>query len=252
MKTDANAFAGEYGVDALREQFDNAAPIDPTPLHAPNRIRLIPFNDIKLNTAPRYLVRHLIPRTGLIVVWGPPKCGKSFVVFDLFMCVALGRDYRARRVQQGAVVYCAFEGQSGFEARVEAFRRQCLGDHDGPVPFHLQPATLALVRDHKALIAAIRHHLAEEAPAAVILDTLNRSFEGSESSDEDMTAYVRAADAIREAFNCAVIIIHHCGIEGSRPRGHSSLSGAVDVARPTTASKNEDFNNGTVGKDNGI
>jgi hypothetical protein len=44
-----------------------------------------------------------------------------------------------------------------------------------------------------------------------------------------MSAYVRAADAIRAAFNCAVAIVHHCGVEGERPRGHTSLTGAVDA-----------------------
>jgi hypothetical protein len=39
---------------------------------------------------------------------------------------------------------------------------------------------------------------------------------------------VIAADAIREAFGCAVLIVHHCGIEGSRPRGHTSLTGVAD------------------------
>ena len=28
--------------------------------------------------------------------------------------------------------------------------------------------------------------------------------------------------------NCVVIIVHHCGIVGSRPRGHTSLTGACD------------------------
>ena len=66
-------------------------------------------------------------------------------------------------------------------------------------------------------------------PVAVVLDTLNRSLRGSELNDEDMTAYIRAADAIREAFACAVIIVHHCGVDGSRPRGHTSLTGAADA-----------------------
>jgi hypothetical protein len=39
----------------------------------------------------------------------------------------------------------------------------------------------------------------------------------------------QAADAIRDVFNCAVVIVHHCGHEGTRPRGHSSLMGALDV-----------------------
>jgi hypothetical protein len=44
-----------------------------------------------------------------------------------------------------------------------------------------------------------------------------------------MAAYVRAADAIRDAFDCAVVIVHHCGHNGERPRGHSSLIGALDA-----------------------
>src|SRR4029078_4316342 len=64
---------------------------------------------------------------------------------------------------------------------------------------------------------------------AVVLDTLNRSLRGSESSDEDMSAYVGAADAIRDEFDCSVIVVHHCGVNDSRPRGHTSLTGAADA-----------------------
>jgi hypothetical protein len=194
------------------------------------RIRLVAFNDIRLGTARRDLVKGIIPRIGLTVVWGPPKSGKSFWTFDLMMHVALGWAYRGRRVHQGPVVYCAFEGQSGIEARVEAFRQRFLAeDHESP-PFYLEPVTLNLVADHVELIGVIRQQLqGGTAPVAVVLDTLNRSLQGSESSDEDMSAYIKAADAIREAFNCAVIVVHHCGIEGTRPRGHTSLTGAADA-----------------------
>jgi len=66
-------------------------------------------------------------------------------------------------------------------------------------------------------------------PALVVLDTLNRSLRGSENDSKDMSAYISAADAIREAFNCAVVIVHHCGIDGTRPRGSTALTGAVDA-----------------------
>jgi hypothetical protein len=62
-----------------------------------------------------------------------------------------------------------------------------------------------------------------------VLDTLNRSLVGSESKEQDMTAYLSAADMLREAFGCAVAIVHHCGVESSRPRGHTSLTGAADA-----------------------
>jgi len=62
-----------------------------------------------------------------------------------------------------------------------------------------------------------------------VIDTLNRSLVGSESVDKDMAAYIRAATAIQEAFDCLVVIIHHCGVDDTRPRGHTSQTGATDV-----------------------
>src|SRR5262245_54054476 len=194
-----------------------------------SRIKLVPFDEIKLGTEPRDLVKGIIPRDGLIVIWGPPKCGKSFWMFTVAMHVALNWLYRERRVQQGPVVYCAFEGQNGFEARAEAFRQTFPIETSEPVPFFLQPLTLDLVADQAELIAVIGQQLGAAPPVLVVLDTLNRSLRGSENDSKDMSAYISAADAIREAFHCAVIIVHHCGVDGTRPRGSTALTGAVDA-----------------------
>jgi RecA-family ATPase len=193
------------------------------------QFELIPFDKVSLDTTPAHLVKGLIPRCGLTVVWGPPKCGKSFLVFDMTMHVALGWKFRDYKVRQGTVVYCALEGSAAFKNRFEAFRLTRLDSLQGKVPFYLVAAQMSLVADHTALIASIQATTGIKIPAAVVIDTLNRSLAGSESDDEDMTAYIQAADAIRNAFNCAVIIVHHCGHEGTRPRGHSSLMGALDA-----------------------
>jgi hypothetical protein len=191
------------------------------------RFKLRRFDQLKVGIERTYLVKGLIPRTGLVVIWGPPKCGKSFWTFDLVLHVALGREYRRRRVQQGPVVYCAFEGGGGYSARAEAFRQRSLPDEHEPFDFFLLDAQIDLVKDQPNIVAAIRAENA--APACVVLDTLNRSLNGSESNDKDMAQYIRAADAIRQAFDCVVIIVHHCGVEGTRPRGHTSLTGAGDA-----------------------
>ena len=98
------------------------------------RIKLVPFDKIQLGADRRYLVKGIIPYPGLSVIWGPPKSGKSFWAFDLVMRVALGWEYRGRRVHQGPVVYCCFEGQTGIRARVEAFRQKFLGEDFGRRP----------------------------------------------------------------------------------------------------------------------
>jgi hypothetical protein len=219
------AVAGKGRQKPARRQ-DNEKP-RPQP-----RFVLTRFADIKPLDGEEYCVKGFLPRSGLAVVWGPPKCGKSFWAFDLLMHVALGWRYRGRHVRQGPIVYVCLEGAQGFRKRAEAFRKAKLAepkDGEDDPPFFVTTTPLSLAADRQTLIADIKRQVGESVPAAVCIDTLNRSLAGSESSDEDMAAYIRASDAIRDAFDCVVVIIHHCGHHGERPRGHSSLMGGLDV-----------------------
>src|SRR6516162_10276993 len=88
------------------------------------------------------------------------------------------------------------------------------------------PGQVNLIADKKALVDEFRYQLGPVVPSVVVLDTLNRSLSGSESSDKDMTLYVKAAEAIRKAFGCVCVIVHHCGYDDT---GHTSLPAAVDA-----------------------
>jgi hypothetical protein len=194
---------------------------------------LVRSKNVKLDNSPCYLVDGLIPKDSLVLVWGPPKCGKTFWVFDLTMHIALGWEYRGRLVEAGTIVYVACEGERGLAARNAAFRQDKLSPDDDP-PFYLVTTRLDLPDEVDTLILDIAAQIPKDAEgntycAAIVLDTLNRSLGGSESRDEDMAAYIAAADALREKFHCAVIIIHHCGLNENRPRGHTSLTGAADA-----------------------
>jgi hypothetical protein len=239
----------DISIEEARRRSGNGQPGKLFPLAGPRRrITLVPFDAVTLDTTGSYIVKGLVPDAGLSVIWGPPKCGKSFLASDIAFHVALGWPWRDRKVKAGPVVYLAAEGAHGFKARIAAFRQERLGEEVAPVPFYLVPCTLDLIGEHVELIGAIRetlgdhplnseddqkgaenrHSITAMSPVLVVIDTLNRTLRGSENSDEDMSDYIKAADAIREAFGCAVVIVHHCGVEGTRPRGHTSLSGAVD------------------------
>jgi hypothetical protein len=183
------------------------------------------FADVILNEEERnYLIKGLLPRSGIVVVWGPPKSGKSFWCMDVFLHAALAWEYRERKVQQASVVYVALEGRNGIPARVEAFK---IRHEVSEAPFYLITHPMNLVVDADALIASIK--MQSINPGVVCLDTLNRSLVGSESKDEDMSAYIAAAGKIEAAFGCLVVIVHHCGVDATRPRGHTSLTGAVEA-----------------------
>ena len=192
------------------------------------RFPLRRIREIEPEVHGRHLVKGLLPKAALVVVWGAPKCGKSFWTLDLVAHVACGAPYRGRKVRQGAVVYIAAEGTTGFEARAKAWCQRHLAEEDDP-PLHVLTMRVELAKDQAAFVADIGGQLGEARPAVVVVDTVNRTYTGSESSDQDMTAYVNAADAIKAAFDCSVILVHHCGIEGTRPRGHTALAGAADV-----------------------
>jgi hypothetical protein len=217
-------------------QADDAQPFGQTSVP---RFVLKRLDQLVINTAPNYLIKGLLPRVGLGVIWGWYKSGKSFSVLDMALCIAHGRDYHGRRTKSGPVVYIALEGGSRYPDRTTAWHLiNNVPQHGAPF-YLLSEVQFDLFTDSAALIASIHAQVAEP-PVAIFVDTLNRAINGSENKPEDMARFVRGCDALRIAFQCFIGILHHSGAAGNdRPRGHTSLAGADDVgiAISTGASK---------------
>jgi hypothetical protein len=137
---------------------------------------------------------------------------------------------------KGGVIYCAFEGGHGYKNRIEALRRHYGITDATSVPLYVMPGKANLIKEHSALIDDFKNQLNGTVLACVVLDTLNRSLVGSENT-EDMAEYTEAAEAIRAAFGCVVIIVHHCGYDPTHSRGHTSLPAAVDAELSVTRSE---------------
>jgi hypothetical protein len=95
--SNGNVGSNQSAWDEIRRQreAEEAPPKEPPPTEPPkeptrkpSRFKLKPFTSITVSTAPNYLVKGILPRAGLVVVWGPPKCCKSFWTFDLVMHIA--------------------------------------------------------------------------------------------------------------------------------------------------------------------
>jgi hypothetical protein len=133
-----------------------------TNAETPLRYEFVTFDHLKATNISLYTVKNVFPHRGLAIVWGPPKCGKSFWVFTVMMYVALGWTYRGHRVTQGEVAYLALEGRAGFNDRADAFRADYLppdpetGAPQSVPTFKLSGASLDLINDHQKLIADIR------------------------------------------------------------------------------------------------
>ena len=49
------------------------------------RFKLVSFSELTVGSRAVSLVKGIIPKAGLIVIWGPPKCGKSYWIFTVML-----------------------------------------------------------------------------------------------------------------------------------------------------------------------
>lgn len=207
-----------------------------------------------------WLVKNLILARSFGIVFGPPGCGKSFLMADLMLsCAAAALE--ARRGEQGewfgyrinpfGVVYLVAEGADDFTIRLHAWRLNQAVGLDEVLPFVFLPTSIDLRSDE-----ADTKKLAEEIKGldiemrekcgvgvgAVVVDTVSRALAGGNENDSAvMGGFVRNCEALQKALRVAVVGVHHGGKEAGRgPRGHEALLGAADFTWEVTPRTDEE------------
>ncbi|MCC7035725.1 MAG: AAA family ATPase [Alphaproteobacteria bacterium] len=210
----------------------------PDLLAEPMRRRMQPYSFGELEKLPKRtpLIKGLLDRGGMSVVYGDSNCGKTFLAIDICLHIALGRSWCRLKVQRGRALYVAAEGGLGIYERLRAFQ-----NHKGIMgpPLHVIPATVdfrSAQRDVDEIISEVKLLGGVEI---IVIDTLARAISGGdENSSMDMGAFIRCIDRLRQATGAHVMIIHHTGkIEARGARGHSSLRAATDTEIAVTKSK---------------
>lgn len=179
-------------------------------------------------------VLDVIPKKGLIVMWGAPGSGKSFAAFDISASIARGIKYNGKRTKKGLVLIIAAEGD--LTSRTMAYMREHdiqEGELDNLRVLQGSVNMLDPKADMQDLLLSIKEIVdaSGEELAMVVVDTLNRVMPGgNENASEDMGAVINNAKLLEDAFHCAVTFIHHSGKDETKgTRGHSSLKGAMDA-----------------------
>ena len=204
-------------------------PMDVPAAPAPPQLRLIRADQIEMRP-PDWLLRGMLERDTLALVFGDPGTGKSFLAIDWACRVATGAPgaatqfgpvqcytspVRADRVSGG--VYGPGRSTMASAWTAPPVRH--------PGPGHLRRGPTSGTRTGR------RGRGAGRAPGLVVLDTLARSFGGGdENSTQDMSRFVSACDAIRQHWGLTVLVVHHTGhADKSRARGAIALKAALDA-----------------------
>jgi hypothetical protein len=185
--------------------------------------------------AQTWLIKNVLEVGGLAMLVGESGVGKSFVVIDMAVSVALGEAWLGSAVVQGPVFVIAGEGHSGFRNRlraIEKHRNRSLAH----APLFFSNAAISLIDPRSVIEARMAIEKMETmhgAPALIIIDTLHRNAGGAdENSAKDISAVLKEIDSKLRVFgkSCAVLIVHHSGHgDKARARGSSSLYGAMDT-----------------------
>ena len=206
------------------------------------RERLVPIPWSQIHSLPRRepIVGGLLDRAAMSVVFGGSNTGKTFWTLDLCASIALGQEWRGRRIRHGAVIYIAAEGGLGIEERLTAYRMHH-GVEAADVPLCVIPEPIDLCKssaDVELLLKRLKALPAEPHIELIVVDTLSRALAGgNENGADDMGSFVRHCDRLRMETKAHVLIIHHAGKDEARgARGHSLLRAATDTEIEVTKS----------------
>jgi hypothetical protein len=201
------------------------------------------------NPTPKYLIKNLLPETGIGLLSGQSGTYKSFVAIKLAGAVGMGQPFAGHAIKrQGAVLIFATEGAGELPVRLDALSKAEHDDHELPI-YHCDAGVRLLDTGGVASVIATAKAVADEAqrdhklPLVLILfDTIIAAAQFAKAGDENDAAVgqklMAALGEISRATGAFVLGVDHFGkaVE-TGTRGSSAKEAAADVVLALLAEK---------------
>lgn len=204
---------------------------------------------------PPQLIKHTLPRDGVVLLGGQSGAGKTFIVCHLAVCLATGVDFFGRRVKENVgVAILAAEGAATLPMRLKVAGDEVAPGERLPITHVAINLDLMKLPDERSLIRQLLEVRAEMERrfqarlGAVIIDTVAASFGfKDENSNSEVTKATNALYRIANAVGALVIGVHHYGKDQSTGlRGGSAWRGNTDGVLATIADRSH--TSGIVGE----
>jgi len=227
--------AGRPGCDHPASEFAGVMiALPPASQHLRAAAGLKWADDANADQPIEWLLKGILPRNGVGIIYGAPKSGKSFVAFDLAARLACHLPWFGIRTPKDRVGALMLLGEGGgtVATRLQAFS-QATGAKVGPMAW-LTVSGLTTAAGLEAVRRDIR--LAAEGMskrgvrlALIVVDTLASALGlEDENSAPEVTRALKALEQIASEFDAAIVGIHHAGKNG-QDRGSSAFRAACDV-----------------------
>jgi hypothetical protein len=212
----ANQIAQDWGVKPF-----------PVPKPRTGKYKLHSLDSMEASSPIGWLVKEVLPQTGIAALYGPSASGKSFLAIDLAIKIAKGQAWFGNKTKPCPVVYVCLENEAGLSKRLKAYGPTSKG---ADIHFITQPLDLQKPDDVVEFWKSIKESYSDQG--LVIIDTLNRSAPtADENSSADMGTILSMVKQMQTVLGGLVLLVHHTGKDATKGmRGHSSLFAALDAA----------------------
>lgn len=213
----------------LRVDLASEADITDAKADKPNRFTVVSAGEFSRGERPGWVIKGVLPRAELVVLFGESGSGKSFLSLDLAAAIVRGVEWRGHKTNKGRVVYIAAEGGGGFRNRLSAYQIKHgidFDDYDLGI-IHAAPNFLEkadAVDIGRAILAAGRADV-------IFVDTFAQVMPGAnENAGEDVGKALQHCRVIHKATGAVVVLVHHSGKDATKgARGWSGLRAAADA-----------------------
>ena len=173
-----------------------------------------------------YLVDELIGAGKLTMISGRWKAGKSSFVGDMVRSLAMGQEWLGRKTKLTKVLICSEETADVFGRRYES--AEAAAKQNVLVNAMYKRPTKA---EFRKICVLLKQAMIRTGSDLLILDTLMATTpmdDENNNSEAQVFMQILRTEILEEGSGRTILMIHHCGKEGSDARGASAISGATD------------------------
>ena len=185
---------------------------------------------------PEELIYGVLRRGHKMLISGDSKSGKSFLLMELAICIAEGREWLGFRCRKGRVLYVNFEidPASAIHRILDIYHRMDLPSRnlDDLLIWNLR----GKVMDLEKLTPKLIRRVGDMGLDAIIVDPIYKVITGDENNASEMGQFCNYFDKIAADTGCAVIYCHHHskGAQGNK-KAMDRASGSGVFARDPDA-----------------
>lgn len=185
-------------LDFIEESGDDLPDIEDTSVYQDD---MPPQDDV--------LIDGLLTRGDKMMVSGPSKAGKSFLLMELAVAMATGGEWLGQRCMKGRVLYLNMElKRSRFAERLAMILRETVGEGEWPRGidvWHLRGRNASL----QSLAPKLSRRCRGKGYDLIILDPLYKVFVGDENKAAEVAAMCNLIDFVARDNDCAIVYCHH-------------------------------------------